>query len=108
MSLKLPEPLSQYFEAANAHDSGALVACFTADATVHDEGEDVQGLAAIRAWNEETIRKYHTQVDPTGVREEDGRTVVAAQVSGTFDGSPIELNFRFKIANAKIEALEIG
>jgi hypothetical protein len=30
------------------------------------------------------------------------------QVAGIFDGSPIELDFRFKIADAKIEALDIG
>jgi len=104
----LPEPLSEYFKASNAHDTDALVACFDADATVHDEGKDIHGLDAIRAWNEENVRKYQVKIDPTDFKEADGRTIVTAQVAGTFDGSPIELDFSFKISNAKIEALEIG
>jgi hypothetical protein len=108
MSLQLPKPISEYFEASNAHDSDALVACFDAGAIVHDEGKDMHGLEAIRAWNEETARKYQTRFDPTGIKKVDDRTVVRTQVAGNFDGSPIELDFRFKIANAKIEALEIG
>lgn len=108
MSLQLPEPLPEYFEASNAHDSDALIACFDADATVHDEGKDMHGLKAIRAWNEETARKYQARIDPTDIKKVDDGTVVTAQVAGNFEGSPIELDFRFKIANAKIEALEIG
>ena len=108
MALKLPEPLSAYFAASNAHDSDALVVCFAANATVHDEGKDMHGLDAIRSWNVESVRKYQMKIGPTAVQAADGRTVVTAQVAGTFDGSPIELEFSFKIAGAKIEALEIG
>lgn len=106
--MKLPEPLTAYFEASNAHDSDALVRCFSADASVHDEGKDMHGLDAILAWNEESIRKYQVRTDPTGVKIDGDRTVVTVQVSGTFEGSPIELHFRFKLANAKIKALDIG
>lgn len=108
MSLNLPPPLAEYFEASNAHNSDALAACFAPDATVHDEGKDMRGRDAIRAWNAENVQKYQMKTNPTGVKNIDGRTVVTAQVAGTFDGSPIELDFSFKIANAKIEALEIG
>ena len=68
MSVKLPEPLSEYFEASNTHDSDALIACFDADATVHDEGKDMHGLDAIRAWNEENVRKYQVKVNPTDIK----------------------------------------
>ena len=108
MPVKLPEPLLRYFEASNAHNTDALVACFASHATVHDEGKDLRGHEAIRAWNEANIRKYQVTTDPTAVTEADGKTTVTVQVSGTFDGSPIELDFAFKIAGAKIEALEIG
>jgi ketosteroid isomerase-like protein len=106
--MKLPEPLSAYFAASNAHDSAALVRCFAADATVHDEGKDMHGLAAIRAWNDQNVRKYQVTTEPTDVKRDGDMTVVTVQVSGTFDGSPIELHFRFKMAGAKIEALDIG
>jgi hypothetical protein len=106
--VQLPEPLAKYFAASNAHDSDALIACFDADATVHDEGKDMRGLAAIRAWNEGNVQKYQVRTDPLGVKQADGNTIVTAQVAGTFDGSPIELDFSFRIANAKIQKLEIG
>lgn len=106
--MKLPEPLTAYFAASNAHDSDALARCFAAHATVHDEGKDMHGLAAIRAWNEGNIQKYQVTTEPTDVKIAGDTTVVTVQVSGTFDGSPIELRFRFKLANAKIEALDIG
>jgi len=108
MALHLPEPLSKYFAAASAHDSDALVACFAADATVHDEGKVMQGLDAIRAWYEETARKYQTTFEPTNLKRAGDRTIVTAIVAGTFAGSPIELDFNFKIANTRIETLEIG
>lgn len=106
--MQLPEPLAKYFAASNAHDSAALIACFDTDATVHDEGKDMRGLAAIRAWNEGNVQKYQVQTDPLGVKQADGKTIVTAQVAGTFDGSPIELDFCFTLRNAKIQALEIG
>ena len=108
MPIQLPQPLSKYFEASNAHDSDALVACFDADATVHDEDKDMHGLDAIHAWNEENTRKYRFTTSPTEINQVGDRTVVTAQVAGTFDGSPIELDFRFKLADGKIQALEIG
>jgi len=108
MSLNLPEPLSEFFAASNAHNSDALTACFDTDATVHDEGKDMHGRDAIHAWNEENVQKYQVTLDPIDLKNVDDRTIVTTQVAGTFDGSPIELEFRFKVANAKIEALDIG
>jgi hypothetical protein len=108
MSVNLPDPLPEYFKAANAHDSNALIACFAPEAVVRDEGRDMHGLAAIRAWNEKTSQEYGASFSPIDVHQVDGTTDVTAQVAGNFAGSPIELSFRFKIANSKIEALEIG
>jgi hypothetical protein len=108
VSLNLAEPLSEYFKAANAHDSDALIASFAPEAVVRDEGAEMHGLAAIRAWNENASQKYAASFSPLDVHQVDGTTVVTAQVAGNFDGSPIELQFHFKIANGKIDALEIG
>lgn len=89
MSPNLPMPLSTYFEGKNAHDVDAMLACFSDEASVRDEGRDMIGRAAIRKWMEETTRKYRVTVAPTGVGQADGRTIVTAQVSGTFPGSTI-------------------
>jgi ketosteroid isomerase-like protein len=108
MALALPTPLSKYFEAQNAHDLDAMLSVFADHASVRDEGEDITGRAAIRAWIEETTRKYRVTVTPAGVSLADGRTIVTAQVSGTFPGSPIKLNYRFMIVDEKISNLEIN
>src|SRR4051812_41363819 len=91
----LPDPLDRYFAAQNAHDVDAMVTCFASDAIVHDEGEDIVGTAAIRAWKEKTSARYRITAEPRACRVEDGWTVVVVRVSGTFDGSPANLTYRF-------------
>ena len=108
MDLELSAPISTYFEAQNAHDVDAMLACFTEEAMVRDENRDMLGRVAIRGWIHETTRKYRPTVKPTSVVEEGERTIVTVQVSGTFPGSPIELRYRFSISGKKIARLEIG
>lgn len=107
MSVNLPTPLAAYFDAKNAHDIDGMLAAFAEDAKVRDEGHEMIGRAAIRNWMDETTRKYRVTVKPLGVKRENQNEVVTAQVSGTFPGSPVELNYRFTIANAKIVGLAI-
>jgi hypothetical protein len=47
-------------------------------------------------------------VQPLDCRIDDGRTVVVANVAGTFEGSPLHLTYRFGLSDdGRIEALEI-
>lgn len=109
MTLSLPDTLRRYFEAQNRHDTEALLACFAPDARVRDEGRDIVGCDAIRAWKDETSAKYHVQVEPLDCRIEGDRALLRAKVSGTFDGSPVTLTYRFGFAaDGRIAALEIG
>jgi hypothetical protein len=105
--MTLPAPIAAYLAAANAHDSHATAACFSADAVVRDEGREWRGISAIKAWKEETDRKYRPITEAIEVTELDGRTVVTARISGDFPGSPIELPYRFKLGGGKITSLEI-
>jgi ketosteroid isomerase-like protein len=105
---QLPGVLDQYYAAQNAHDIDAMVACFTPDATVHDEGRTIVGSDAIRAWKEETSAKYHVTAEPLESRTEGGQTIVVTKVTGTFDGSPAILTYRFGLAaDGRIGALEV-
>lgn len=109
MTVILPAALSRYFEAQNRHDIDALLAYFAPDAVVRDEGEDIAGLAAIRAWKESTGARYRVTASPKCVEKKDGRTVVVASVAGNFPGSPADLTYRFKLAgDGSIAALAIG
>jgi hypothetical protein len=81
---------------------------FTEDGRVHDERNDRRGREAIQAWAEDTSSQYQMVQTPLSAREEDGATVVRAEVAGTFPGSPIELGFRFVVDGERIRELKIG
>lgn len=105
----LPAVLDAYFAALNDHDIDALLTCFAPDAIVRDEGQDIVGTPAIRAWKVEASEKYRSTAQPIRAHAEDGRMAVVATVSGTFPGSPLDLTFRFHLnGESRIDALEIG
>ena len=108
MTATLPRLLADYFAATNAHDVAAMSAAFSEDATVHDEGRDHRGLAAIRAWMEETIQKYDYQVDPLESSRTGNKAVVLVSLHGPFPGSPITLQYAFTLEGQMISRLEIG
>jgi hypothetical protein len=107
MSTTLSEPLKAYFDAKNRHDIDAMLAPFAADAVVKDEGEERRGLAAIRAWLDETNRKYRPTAEVTDVAATGGWTIVTAAISGDFPGSPAQLRFAFALEAGKVARLEI-
>jgi ketosteroid isomerase-like protein len=106
MKTTLPASVTDYFQAANAHDTSALLAAFTADAVVTDEGHDYQG-PAIRAWSEKVNTAYQPKTEIIDATEVPDGMLVTARVSGTFPGSPVELRFRFTLADNLIAALRI-
>ena len=108
MILKLPKVLRGYFAAANARDPDRVAACFTEGASVRDERKDMRGRNAIRAWAEETGRKYRFNAEVRSIEETGDRTVVIAHLIGDFPGSPIDLSYRFKLSGELISDLEIG
>jgi ketosteroid isomerase-like protein len=107
MNRKLPPVIQKYVEASNRHEIQSVLSCFSNDAVVHDEGETLHGKKAIESWIAKTIEKYKFQFKPLSVRDEELQVVVAIQVSGTFPGSPVTLDYQFKIDNDKIDSLEI-
>jgi hypothetical protein len=91
----------------NAAKSAGLARCFTEHAIVRDEGQPIEGLAAIAQWKAEAIRKYQYTVAPLAAVQKDGTTVVTCRLTGNFPGSPIELQFVFALDGDKIASLEI-
>ena len=108
MSVKLPSTLARYFAATNDHNVEGMLAGFSDRAIVKDEGRAHRGAAAIRKWMRETIEKYDFKVEPTGVAERGGKTVVTALVSGSFPGSPVSLRYEFTLDAEQIIHLEIA
>lgn len=109
MSPTTPPPvISEYVAAVNARQLDAAVACFAADALVHDESHDRVGSEAIREWIEETTKKYQHQTEILRTEMQDGKTVATGRVSGNFPGSPVELEYTFTVSAGKITHLSIG
>lgn len=108
MTVQLTESINQYFEISNGVDTARAKECFTPDATVHDEGGTYQGLAAIESWLQETRTKYQFSSKPISITKKELQDIVVAEVSGTFPGSPIKLNYAFVLNSGKIQSLKIS
>jgi hypothetical protein len=108
MTTKLPSVIDAFVQAKNDFDSNAFAACFADHAVVQDEGQEMLGTAAIKKWIEASNAKYQDTLVATGLVERNDETVLTAQVSGSFEGSPVSLDFHFTIDNGKISKLSIG
>jgi hypothetical protein len=107
MTLHLPKPIELFMSSENAHDTDALAVCFAPDATVRDEGGTREGLDDIAAWRRETTKKYQHTVMPVAVAKREGTTVVTTKMTGNFPGSPITVDFVFRIEGERIASLDI-
>jgi ketosteroid isomerase-like protein len=105
--MKLPAVIDNYIRASNTHGVMSILSCFSEDAVVRDEGETLRGKKAIEGWIAKTIEKYKFQFKPLSVKEDDGEIVVSVEVSGTFPGSPVTLDYHFNLENEKILSLAI-
>ena len=106
MNTKLPQPIADYFQAANSHNTNAVVAVFANDALVTDEGKQYRGTA-IKEWSNKVNKEYKPTAEATDVAEIGDKTVVTAKVSGNFPGSPVQLRYNFALKGDKIATLLI-
>jgi len=105
--MNLPPLIQRYIDASNTHDVRSILACFNDDAVVRDENETHRGKTDIERWITTTIQKYNFQFKPLSSQERENDTLVSVEVSGTFPGSPISLDYHFAIARDKIACLTI-
>ena len=107
MAIRLPRIIKKYVDASNAHDVQSILSCFSENAVVRDEGETLHGRKAIEDWIAKTIEKYKFHFNPLRMKGNDPEVVVSVEVSGTFDGSPVTLDYHFTIESDKISSLTI-
>ena len=108
IAIELPHIIKKYVGASNQHDVKSILSCFSDNALVHDEGADLHGSKAIEGWIVKTIEKYQFHFKPLGIKASGSDSVVTVEVSGTFEGSPVTLDYHFTIQNDKILSLTIG
>jgi ketosteroid isomerase-like protein len=103
----LPTAIATYIAAENRGDTETLAECFAEHAVVRDEGQTIEGLAAIKRWKAETKKKYQHTIEPLASAQKDDKTIVTNRLTGNFPGSPIDLQFIFELDGNKITSLEI-
>jgi ketosteroid isomerase-like protein len=105
--MNLPPIIPRYIEASNSHDVKEIVDCFADDAVVRDENAMRHGKIDIERWAAETIQKYKFQFKLLRADVRGAETILSAEVSGSFPGSPVTLDYHFTIPNDKIQSLTI-
>lgn len=108
LPMELPAPIADFVSARNRRAYESAVAAFAPTAEVADEGGVHRGRAAIRAWMEDTVRKYDDTAEVLAMDRDDGTVRLAVRISGKFAGSPATLRFAFTLADDRITRLEIG
>lgn len=105
--MNLPKVITDLINAQNSFDSIAYANCFSENAQVFDEGKTHNGRLNIQNWIEESNQKYRSVMKPLEYTENGTSSILSAECSGTFDGSPIILKFHFDIAAGKIQNLKV-
>ena len=105
--MELHKVVARFIETQNNYDSKAYVECFTDSAIVHDEGKTHKGKEEIRQWIEHANEKYQSFMKPLTYEESGSNGLLTAEVSGTFPGSPIVLQFHLVLNDDLIDSLKV-
>ncbi|MGN8067789.1 nuclear transport factor 2 family protein [Mucilaginibacter sp. 22184] len=105
--MNLPKVIADLIDAQNSFDSVAYANCFSETAVVFDEGKTHNGRLDIQYWIEESNKKYQSVMKPLEYAEDGISSVLSAECSGTFPGSPITLKFHFNIVDGQIQHLKV-
>ena len=83
--VRLRDVVGEYVAAVNAFDEDAIVATFADDALVNDVRREFWCKDAIRRWVREEIAGVRVTVEPTGVIEHHGQTIMRGLYNGDYD-----------------------
>lgn len=103
--MNLPKVVTDLVNAQNDFDSTAYADCFTETAVVFDEGKTHRGKTEIKNWIENANHTYKAVMKPLAYAKD--TQTLQAEISGTFDGSPIVLAYRFEMEGEYIRSLRI-
>jgi hypothetical protein len=101
----LPAPVQAAVDAANAGDTDAFVAVFTADGAVDDWGRVFTGAEAIRGWSDQEFIGKQVTLDVTDSRTEGTTTTISTQVGGNGFNGPSD--FAFTLDGSRVALMRI-
>lgn len=99
--------ITRLIHSVNTRDEPGFAALFTADAVVHDGGLHYTGPNAATRWLRESHDRYALRIYPLDISGQHSQWILAALVTGTFEGSPVRLDHHLTIRNHQICRLEI-
>lgn len=109
-AFELPAPVASYLSAKEAANPSSMIECFTEDATVYDNGEEIvlRGADEIQQWFTRTVGAYELTSVVNSVEWQGPEIVVGVVVSGKFPGSPYQFENRYRLKGDKIAVLAIN
>ncbi|WP_299183077.1 nuclear transport factor 2 family protein [uncultured Chryseobacterium sp.] len=105
--MNLPKVVADLVKAQDSFDSVAYANCFSETAVVFDEGKTHNGRKEIEHWIADANEQFKTIMKPVSFEEEETESILKAEVSGNFDGSPVVLSYHLEIADEQIQSLKI-
>lgn len=104
--MNLPKVIADLAAAQNNFDSAAYTACFSENAVVHDEGKTHNGRKEIEDWIADSNERYKATIKPVSFEENETESILKAETSGNFPGSPIILAYHMVITDGLIQSLK--
>jgi hypothetical protein len=105
--MNLPTVVTDLVKAQNEFDSAAYAACFSESAVVFDEGKTHHGRKQIEHWIADSNERYKATMKPVSFEERETESLLKAEVSGNFPGSPLVLSYQLLIRGGQIYSLKI-
>jgi hypothetical protein len=105
--MNLPKVVADLVRAQNNFDSVAYATCFSETAVVFDEGKTHTGRKEIEHWIADANERYKATMKPISFEEKETESLLKAESSGNFAGSPIVLSYHLEIVDELIQSLKI-
>jgi hypothetical protein len=105
--MNLPKVVADLVKAQDNFDSVAYANCFSETAVVFDEGHTHTGRKEIEKWIADANAQFKTFMKPVSFEEKATESVLKAEISGNFDGSPVVLAYHFELNEELIHSLKI-
>jgi hypothetical protein len=107
MTIALPTPVAEAFDATNTADLDRFVAAFALDGLVDDAGRTFRGHQQIRQWSMAESIGLQQTFTLTGSRVVDGRTVARATIGGGGYNGPATFTITLSPDEATIQSMVI-
>jgi hypothetical protein len=105
--MNLPKVVAELVETQNNFDSVAYANCFSETAVVFDEGKTHNGKKEIERWIADSNERYKATIKPLGFEEKETESLLMAETTGNFEGSPIVLSYHLEIVDELIQSLKV-